>query len=424
MWERWVNEGGRPPPEDVAERERARARCLPRRRRRQPVIIAGAGVAAMEALLALRALGAHVDVTLVAPGPMFVDRSAASGQPFARKRVRGVRLEHVVADLDAHWHRGSIDRVEHDRRRIVTRDGEELAYSALVVAVGARAEREWDCDRVLTYHDGRDASSFRLLLRRLRDGSVRRVAFVRPPGPTWPLPLYDLAFMTATDCATHGCADAELSLVTPESEPLGVFGAGASAEVRRLLQRHGVALHTASYGEPGAGDTLEIVPGDRRLPVDRIVTLPRLKGPRLRGVPCGRDGFIHTDAFGRVAGLDGVFAAGDATSFPVKQGGLAAQQADAVADVIAAAAGADVEPRPFRPMLRAALLTGGRARFLRADISGADGDDSAVSCRPLWAPATKLYGRHLAAYLGREIGDVEDVLRPYRHSARVPVVQA
>jgi sulfide:quinone oxidoreductase len=378
----------------------------------------------METLLALRALRAHVDVTLVAPGPMFVDPSAASSQPFARKRVRGVRLDDVVADLDAHWHRGSVDRVEHDRRHIVTRDGAELAYSALVLAVGARAEREWDCDRVLTYHDGRDASSFRLLLRRLRDGTVRRVAFVRPPGPTWPLPLYDLAFMTATDCAAHGCADAQLSLVTPESEPLGVFGAGASAEVRRLLGRHGIALHTASYGEPGPGDTVEIRPGHRRLPVDRIVTLPRLTGPRLRGIPSGRDGFIHTDAFGRVAGVDGVFAAGDATSFPVKQGGLAAQQADAVAEVIAAAAGTDVEPRPFRPMLRAALLTGGRPRFLRADISGADGDDSAVSWRPLWAPATKLYGRHLAAYLGREVGDVDDVLRPYRHPVHGPGVRA
>ena len=38
-------------------------------------------------------------------------------------------------------------------------------------------------------------------------------------------------------------------------------------------------------------------------------------------------------------GLDGVYAAGDATWYPIKQGGLAAQQADVVATAIAAAVG-------------------------------------------------------------------------------------
>ena len=66
-----------------------------------------------------------------------------------------------------------------------------------------------------------------------------------------------------------------------------------------------------------------------------------------------------------------MFAAGDATAFPIKQGGLAAQQADAVAEAIAAAAGVDLDPQPFRPILRGVLLTGGAARYLRADISGA-----------------------------------------------------
>ena len=119
------------------------------------------------------------------------------------------------------------------------------------------------------------------------------------------------------------------------------------------------------------------------MPVDRIVTVPRLVGPRLRGIPCGRDGFIHTDAHGRLAGLDGVFAAGDATAFPIKQGGLAAQQADAVAEAIAASVGVDIDPQPFRPILRGVLLTGGAPRYLRADISGGAGDDSTISSRAL-----------------------------------------
>ena len=136
----------------------------------------------------------------------------------------------------------------------------------------------------------------------------------------------------------------------------------------------------------------------------------------MRGIPCGRDGFIHTDSHGRVPGLHGVFAAGDATTFPIKHGGLAAQQADAVAEAIAYSVGADVEPKPFRPVLRGILLTGGPARYLRADISGGEGDDSTISRTALWSPPNKLYGRYLAPYLSSQIGDAADVLPQQHHT--------
>ncbi|MDQ2896623.1 MAG: hypothetical protein M3Y09_13430, partial [Actinomycetota bacterium] len=94
-----------------------------------------------------------------------------------------------------------------------------------------------------------------------------------------------------------------LSLITPEEEPLGMFGKTASAAVRRLLDESGVALHASSYGAPRQDGWLDITPGNLRVQVDRIVTQPRLVGPRLRGIPCDHDGFIHTDAHGRLAGL-------------------------------------------------------------------------------------------------------------------------
>ena len=108
--------------------------------------------------------------------------------------------------------------------------------------------------------------------------------------------------------------------------------------------------------------------------------------------------------------MDGVFAAGDATAFPIKQGGLAAQQADAVAEVIACAVGADVHPPPFRPILRGTVLTGAAARYLRADISGGAGDDSTISTEALWWPPNKLCGRYLAPYLSGQVDDAADVM--------------
>ena len=379
-------------------------------RARPRVMIAGGGVAGLETLLALRALaGDRVDITLVAPELRFVDRSMAVDQPFRTQRVRGVRLQDVVAEHGARWHRGALDRVERERHVVVTKAGHELAYDMLVLALGARPEREWHTDGVLTFHDGRDGPAYRLLLHQLRDGRVNKLAFVKPTGTTWPLPLYDLALMTA---AAHHRPELELSLVTPEEEPLGMFGAPASAAVATLLAEQGVTVHTSSIGVPGRHGWLDIRPGDRRLSVDRIVTEPRLAGPRLRGIPSTRDGFVHTDAHGRVADLEGVYAAGDGTAFSIKHGGLAAQQADAVAGAIAAAVGVDIDPQPFRPVLRGALLTGASPLYLRADVSGCAGDDSTISTRPLWWPPNKLGGRHLAPYLSHRTGEAADVTAP------------
>ncbi len=390
---------------------------------RRHVLIAGGGVAGLETLLALRALAADLlDVTILAPELKFINLSMSVDQPFKPQRVRGLRLQETAAELGARWHRGALDRVEHERHVVVTRDGEELPYDRLVLALGAHPGHEWHAEEVLTYHGGRDGSNYRLLLHQLFEGRVNKLAFVKPGGTSWPLPLYDLALMTAAECAAHDRSEVELSLVTPEEEPLGVFGKTASAAIGRLLEESGVRLHTSSYGVPSSPGWLDITPGGQRLSVDRIVTEPRLVGPRLRGIPCDRDGFIQTDAHGRLAGLDDVFAAGDATAFPIKQGGLAAQQADAVAEAIAVSAGADIDPQPFRPILRGLLLTGDSARYLRSDVSGRVGDDSVISEEALWWPPDKIAGRYLAPYLSSQVGDAADVMPKDEHA--IPIETA
>ena len=379
--ERWVNEGGR---------EASRTLRAPR------VVIAGAGVAGLETALALKAsLSPPADVTIVAPEAKFVNRAMAGMQPFTRQRVRGVRLEPAAAELGARFHRGVVDRVDVSGRVVVTRDRVELPYDYLVLALGARTQTHADPDRVLVYRDGRDAAAYRLLLGRLRRSGLRRLAFVKPAGPTWPLPLYGLALMTAADCASTD-TPIEISLFTPEKHPLELFGRRAAAGVRELLERHAIALHTDSH-EP-------------TIRADAVVTLPELAGPRIRGVPCTSDGFIRVDAWGRVLGCGRVYAVGDATDYPVKQGGIAAQQADAAASAIARDVGANVEPQPFRPVLRAALLTGGRPRYLQADISGSGDDDSTISVDPLWWPPNKLCARYLGAYLSGRRGEELDVM--------------
>ena len=130
----------------------------------------------------------------------------------------------------------------------------------------------------------------------------------------------------------------------------------------------------------------------------RVVALPRAVGHPVHGLHTDARGFLPTDRFGSVLGTEAVWAAGDAAAFPIKQGGLAAQQADVVARSIAARAGADVKPLPYRPVLRGVMLTGRGRAWMRRDLAGHD-DAGDVARHALFWPPTKIAGRYLAPYL-------------------------
>ena len=140
--------------------------------------------------MALRALAADLlDITILAPELKFINLSMSVDQPFKPQRVRGLRLQETAAELGARWHQGTLDRVEPERNRVVTRDGDEVPYDMLVLALGAHPEREWHSQEVLTYHGGRDGPNYRLLLHQLLEERVNKLAFVKPAGPSWPLPF-------------------------------------------------------------------------------------------------------------------------------------------------------------------------------------------------------------------------------------------
>ena len=180
-------------------------------------------------------------------------------------------------------------------------------------------------------------------------------------------------------------------------------GAPAPHAVRDLLVQRRIEISTGLYASSWANGAVETAP-DGPVEATWAVALPTLRGPDLAGVPRGRGGFVPTDRHGRVHGLEAVYAAGDLTAFPIKQGGLAAQQADAVAESIAAAAGARIAPRPFEPVLRGLLLTGGVPAYLRAELGGGRGETSLVAPVALWGPPGNIVGREPAPFLARVAG--------------------
>jgi sulfide:quinone oxidoreductase len=253
----------------------------------------------------------------------------------------------------------------------------------------------------------RDVADVRRLVHDCAVGRAKSIAFVLPPHGVWPLPLYEIALMTSAELRANGVSDVRVALVTPERAPLALFGAAASDTLAELLSSRGIELLRGSTAVRVEAGALVLSDG-QRVEADRVMTLPVPEGRVIRGLPHDDHGFVPVDDHGRVDGLADVFAAGDVTTFPIKQGGLAAQQADAVAEAIAAELGAAVSPRPFTPVLRGMLLTGGSPLYLRCE-PGRDGSsiatemdpghDSVAADQALWWPPEKVAGRYLAGFL-------------------------
>ena len=364
------------------------------------VVIAGGGVAGLEALLALHALaGDRVELTLVAPTPDFVYRPLAVAEPFALGAARRTPLADAARTAGATFVQAPLSAVDVANQTVALGDGETLPYDALVLATGAAAQPAFGDAQVFNWDDTSSADAIGGLLRDLEEGYSQRLTIVIPPGPGWPLPAYELALLIAGDARGMGMSP-EITLVTPEQAPLAIFGARAVEVVTEELEQSGIRVELGAYAEvePGPPTAIVMRPSGRRLEGGRILALPRLRGRAPQGIPADPDGFVSVDAHGRVVGAEHVWAAGDGIAFPVKFGGLAAEQADAAAADIAADAGAPVERTPFRPVLRGRLLTGRGPRYLRHDAAGGGGEGEATT-HTLWWPPGKINGRYLAPWL-------------------------
>ena len=359
------------------------------------VLIAGAGVAALETLLALRHLaGERVEIDLVAPIPDFVYRPLSVLEPFGGGEPPRIPVSTITRDQDAGHVCDSLVAVDGGNHTIRTGRGDVFGYDALVVATGARPVEALPGSLTFPGPDG--IREFKEVLAGLADGRVERVVFAVPRDVTWALPLYELALLTARFISARENARVELAVVTPEQAPLAAFGKPAGETVGRLLAEHGVSVHSGTVPDAAEPEGVRLTDG-RLIPADRVVSLPGLVGPDIGGLP-SEDGFIPVDRHGRVRGVDDVYAAGDATTLTPKQGGLAAQLGDVVAEAIAERVGAPIRPSVYRPVLRGIVLTGGESAFLRSDT--ADHRRRAMSAlHPLWWPPAKVAGRYLAQYL-------------------------
>ena len=363
------------------------------------VLVVGGGVGAVEAAVALQDLaGERAQVEICAGRGDFVYRPFAVGEPYGASRVLRYDLERIARRCGARFRQENVGWIDTGQRCAHTHDGSEIPYDYLVVACGSRLL--WSVPGATTFWGVADEGEVQEVVSRLREGRLRRLVFTMPGGHGWALPAYELALLAATELERSAIRDTELTVVTPEDGPLQIFGRRASEQVAELLREHRIEVLTGTHPVKYDRGALAVVPGEE-IEADAVVSLPRLEGRRIEGLPYDQAGFIPVDDHSRIAGLTDSFAVGDVTSFPVKQGGIATQQADVAVETIAADLGCDVEAEPLDPVLRGILWTGSKPRYLFGWLGGGHGETSVAGERPPWPidNPNKLIGRFLTPFL-------------------------
>ena len=362
------------------------------------VVICGGGIAGVEGLLRLRKLvGDQVEITLLSPSEYLTYRPLAVLEPFATGRAPRYSLPRIAADAGAHLVRDTLDWVDRDRRTVHTGSGKELAYDALLLAVGGRERPPLKHTHVFT---GSDDDTLRGIIEEVETGAVTSLAFALPAGPCWPLPLYELALLT-THRAKEKEAHPQIAFTIPGPRPLHAFGGGAGNAVTRLLRDAGITVHTSASVHVAGPQHLVLRPSGVHLRPERTVTLPTISGPDVRGIPGdATHRFLCVDGYCRVRGTDGhIFAAGDATDLPVKQGGVGAQQADTSAAGIAHLAGLAKRPEILHPVIRGSLYTAGKPLYLSAHLIGGEGWQAELYDQAPWPSDDKVIAEELGPYL-------------------------
>jgi sulfide:quinone oxidoreductase len=360
------------------------------------VLIAGGGVAGLEAAFALREFaGERVGLSILAPNDEFAYRPMSVAEPFTSGWAEHYPLAPLALAAGATLVQDALVQVDVTHQQVRTTSGAELPYDALLICVGTTVHKRYE--HATLVDDAHMDELLHGLVQDIEGGYVRNLAFVVPAPMPWPLPAYELALM-ASERAWDMQTDLTITVLTPEKAPLAIFGSEVSLALSRLLTERKIEVVTSAQCDVPKAKTIRVHPGDRTFEVDRIVALPELRGPAIIGLPSDIGGFIPIDEFAAVSGVKRVWAAGDATDYPVKHGGISAQMAVTAARSIAALAGASVETRRFEPVLEGVLLTGGRPRYLRgrstsvpAELRTLERDDG----------TPKVAARYLAPHLAR-----------------------
>lgn len=340
---------------------------------RPRILIAGSGPGALEAALALGASEyLDAEIALVSPATEFRYTPNLVIEPFGGSPPSRYNVGEIIKSERVVQWQGTIERIDAGAGRAFSPENDEFEFDAAILATGTRFEPLLPAPAISFGAPG-SIERVKEVLAQIDSGGVRAVAFAAPEGPSYRLPLYELALMTA-DRARAAGQPVALGVVTPEAAPLEAFGSDNSDLVARLCVQAGISLVCGEAIAGFDGEQVAFRSGGQH-PADQLIAMPRLVPRAPEGVPTGADGFVPTQAAQLITGTTNIYAVGDMTDFPVKQGGLASAQARAAVSAIEARLGSRPEAEEFDGEIGGVLLGADGRVSLRARVTR-DGAES------------------------------------------------
>ena len=265
------------------------------------IVIAGGGVAALEAALTLQALaGELVDVELLAPESRFRYRPLSTAEPFGLGEVASFELADLATRAGATFTLDAVNAVDSSARLAFTREGRVLEYDALLLACGTIPKTA--VHGALTFRGPEDMQRVRALLDLVEASEVTHIVVTVPRGAVWTLPAYELALLFSVH--------APQARARPRADHARHARGRAPPAVRR--RRHRRDSHSARGAPHRAPDRLlgDGVRWNRAASASRTGRSRRTPSWRCRrsagpgSTECHRlaTGFVVTDASGRVDG--------------------------------------------------------------------------------------------------------------------------
>ena len=323
---------------------------MPTERDKLRVLIVGGGIAALETVLALHDLaGERVAITLLAPNDEFVYRPMTVREPFAYARAARYPLASILGESGAEHVADKLDHVDPETQTVHTEGGASLEYDALVLALGAKLYPRFE--HAITIDDGRMDEALHGLIQDVEE----RLPEERRVRRAWAHGMAAAAVRARPHDRRSGIRRGRRARCD-DRDPRG-RAAGGLRQGGQRWRRAAARRQRDPHDHLGVrGDTRSRRGRDqpRRPPAAcraRRRAAGALRAGRRAACRSANTASSLSTGFCRVPGAGPVFAAGDAVDFPIKQGGVGSQQADVVAESIAALAGAEIEPHAFEPVI-------------------------------------------------------------------------
>jgi sulfide:quinone oxidoreductase len=311
------------------------------------ITVAGAGFAALTGVRELRKRLPAAEITLVAPQPWFTYLPSLIWVPYGLRTADDLRFDirPLLSRLGVGYRQAAATGVSADGRTLHTDDG-DVANDALLIATGGRYIRKLPgIENTITICEGLEAAE--KMGRRLQelDGGTVAMGFGGNPNEPSAMrggPMFELLFGLDTWLRRQGRRDRfRLVFFTPAPEPGKRLGQNAVERMLGEMQRRGIETHLGHKLKSFENHVVTTEGGE--IPADLILFMPGMTGPAWIAdspLPISPGGMIRAEATAAVTGMERVYVAGDAGSFPgpewmPKQAHMADLQAVAAARNIA-----------------------------------------------------------------------------------------